>query len=103
MEPDLEILSATIQAHAREQAGKEWAQEHRTILMQILVCADLATEKGSSEGMLNVDGREIPVEAIVKALQDHFLAKRTRALTQKIADQMVRTAARKVVDEEEQA
>jgi hypothetical protein len=105
VEPDLEILSATIQAHAREQAHKEWAGEHRAVLMQILVCAGLAKEKSNDlhtfEATLNIDGREIPIEAIVKALHEHFLARRTSALTQKIADQVVRTAARKVVDEED--
>ena len=104
MQPDLEILSATIDAHAGEQAHKEWAQEHRTVLMQILVCASLAKESDNLytvEGTLNVDGREIPTEAIVKALHEHFLARRTSALTQKTADQVVRTAARKVVDEED--
>ena len=53
------------------------------------------------EGTLNVDGREIPIEAIVKALHEQFLAKRTNALIQKITDQVVRTATRRVIDDED--
>jgi flagellar motor component MotA len=123
MQPDLEILSATICAHAREQAGKEWETEHRPILMQILANVGLAKEVSVSmqtqnyrevldsistqthnyraEGTLTLDDREVPTEVIVKALHEHFLAKRTSVLIQTISDQVVRTATRKAIDDED--
>jgi hypothetical protein len=76
MNTDLDILSATIQAHARELAGQEWEKEHRPLLMQILENSGLATQTqtGSKpEGTLSLSNREVPTEAIVKALQEQFL------------------------------
>lgn len=70
MNGDLDILSATIRAHARELAGQEWATEHRPLLMQILENAGLATktQTGSRpEGTLSLSNREVPTEAIVQS------------------------------------
>jgi hypothetical protein len=106
MNGDLDILSATIRAHARELAGQELETEHRPLLMQILENAGLATKThtGSKrpEGTLNLSDREVPTEAIVKALQEQFLLKRVGALTQKLTEQVVKDAARKIADEEAQ-
>jgi hypothetical protein len=54
-----------------------------------------------AQGTLSLGDREVPTEAIVKALQEHFITKRTSALVKKLADQVVKSAAAKVIDEEE--
>jgi hypothetical protein len=104
METDLEILAATIRAHARELAGQEWEREHRPILMQILENAGLAsaTSTGSrAQGTLSLGDREVPTEAIVKALQERFIAKRTDSLIQKLTDSVVKSAVKRVIEDEE--
>jgi hypothetical protein len=106
MQPDLEILSAMIQAHARELAAKEWEQEHKQLLMQIFENAVLATSKSivpgaRPEGTLSLDGREVPTEVIVKAIRKRFIEVRTKTLIQKLTVRIVADAGRKVLDEED--
>jgi hypothetical protein len=103
METDLEILAGTIAAHARELAGQEWEREHRPILMQIIKNSGLADERPNGlvpVGTLSLGDREVPIEAIIKALHEHFLERRTRELLRKLTDQVVRAAAKKVEEEE---
>jgi hypothetical protein len=104
METDLEILAATIRAHARELAGQEWEREHRPILMQILENTGLAsvTSTGArAQGTLSLGDREVPTEAIVKVIQERFITRRTSALIQKLTDSVVKSAAKKVIEDEE--
>jgi hypothetical protein len=104
MQPDLEILSATIQAHARELATKEWEQEHKGLLMQILENAGLAIcgpRDARPQGTLTLDEREVPTEVVVKAIRDRFIETRTKTLIQKLTAKIVQDAGRKVLDEEE--
>ena len=49
---------------------------------------------------LTVFDREIPIETIVRSLRDRFLLNRSRALPQKLTDQVVTAAFKKVTDEE---
>ena len=50
---------------------------------------------------LAIDGREIPVESITKAIREAFLGSRAKQLTAKLTDSIVQTAFKKVVDEEQ--
>lgn len=104
METDLEILAGTIAAHARELGGQEWEGEHRPVLMQILSNCGLAQEKGLGHwtlvGTVSLGDREIPTEAVVKALQEAFLSKRVKVLQQRLTEQLLKAAAKKVLEEE---
>jgi hypothetical protein len=104
MQPDFEILSATIQAHARGLAAKEWEQEHKGLLMQIFENAGLATSTSRDarpQGTLTLDDREVPTEVGLKAIRERFVEVRTKALIQKLTARIVADAGRKVLDEEE--
>jgi hypothetical protein len=63
----------------------------------------LAKEKGQNhwlaEGTLNVNGREIPTEAIIKALQETFLSKQAKVLQQRLTDQLLKEASRKIEED----
>jgi hypothetical protein len=56
---------------------KEWNNEHKPILMNLWTHLELAfpTQGGAltQVGTLEVDGREIPVESITKALHERFM------------------------------
>jgi hypothetical protein len=92
----LSLLSKTIAAHARESANREWLNEHKPHLLLML---ERAGAGDLDEGMLTLHGKEIPIKAVVNALHDQFLAARTKALMQSIADQVVATAMRTITDE----
>jgi hypothetical protein len=94
----LSLLSKTIAAHAREVAGKEWNDEHRPVLLSILAHAGLGN---LDEGMLTLQDKEVPIKSIVTALHEEFLAARTKALTQALADKVVQTAMRTVGEEQQ--
>ena len=94
----LSLLSKTIAAHAREVAGKEWKDEHRPVLLSILAHAGLGN---LDEGMLTLQDKEVPIKSIVTALHEQFLAARTKALTQALADKVVQTAMRTVGEEQQ--
>lgn len=90
---ELSVLSQTIQAHARKVAHEEWDSEHSGVLKEILANAGI-------EDTLRVDGREIPIEAITKAIREAFLEKRTHDLTQGLSNRIVAEAFKKIIDEE---
>ena len=90
----LAILSQTITDHAHKMAREEWNTEHNPLLNQILRNAGLA------ESTLEVDGRTIPIEAIAKALREHFLKHRVAQLLPQLTRSVVETAFKKVINEE---
>ena len=92
----LAILSQTIADHARKLAYEEWESEHGNVLEEILRNSGL--KNGST---LDVDGRPIPIESIVKALREEFLKARVAQLVPKLTDSVVRSAFKKVIDEEQ--
>ena len=92
----LAILSQTIADHARKVAHEEWKSEHGNFLEQILGNAGL--KNGST---LEVDGRAIPIESIVKALREEFLKTRVAQLVPKLSESVVKNAFKKVIDEEQ--
>ena len=94
----LSLLSKTIATHAREVAGKEWKDEHRPVLLSILAHAGL---RNLDEGLLTLQDKEVPIKSIVTALHEQFLAARTKALTQALADRVVQTAMRTVGEEQQ--
>jgi len=69
----LSILTQTIATHARKLAHEEWDQEYRSVLSQLVENAGLSDT-------LSVDGREIPIESIIKAIREAFLASRAKIL-----------------------
>jgi hypothetical protein len=91
----LSILTETIATHARKLAHEEWDKEYRSVLSQLLKNAGLSDT-------LAVDGREIPVESITKAIREAFLASRAKELTAKLTDQIIQAAFKKVLDAEQQ-
>jgi hypothetical protein len=95
----LELLSRTIATHAREVAGREWTEEHRPVLVAVLTAAGLGDLDGA---MLTLQGKDVPIKAVLAALRDQFLAARTKALTQALADKVVETAMRTVGEEQQQ-
>jgi hypothetical protein len=92
----LAILSQTIADHARKVAYEEWENEHGNFRNEILSNARLA-KTGST---LEVDGREIPIESITKALREEFLKTRVAQLVPKLTDSVVKTAFKKVIEGE---
>jgi hypothetical protein len=92
----LAILSLTIADHARKLAYEEWKSEHGNFLEEILRNSGL--KNGST---LDVDGRPIPIESIVKALREEFLKTRVAQLVPKLTDSVVSSAFKKVIDEEQ--
>jgi hypothetical protein len=92
----LAIVSQTIADHARKLAYEEWESEHGNFLEEILRNSGL--KNGST---LDVDGRPIPIESIVKALREEFLKTRVAQLVSKLTDSVVRSAFKKVIDEEQ--
>lgn len=90
----LSILSETIAAHARKLADQEWNNEYRTILSQIFKNANLSDT-------VSIDGREVPVESIVKAIREAFIRGRAKELTAKLTDQIIQSAFKTVLDEEQ--
>jgi hypothetical protein len=92
----LAILSQTIADHARKLAYEEWKSEHGNFLEEILRNSGL--KNGST---LDVDGRPIPIESVVKALREEFLKARVAQLVPKLTDSVVSSAFKKVIDEEQ--
>ncbi len=92
----LAILSQTIADHARKVAYEEWRSEHGNFLEQILRNSGLGN--GTA---LEVDGRPIPIESIVKALSEEFFKTRVAQLVPKLTDSVVKNAFKKVIDEEQ--
>ena len=82
--------------HARKVAYEEWKSEHGNFLEQILGNAGL--KNGST---LEVDGRPIPIESIVKALREEFLKTRVAQLVPKLTESVVENAFKKVIHEEQ--
>jgi translation elongation factor EF-G len=91
---NLSLLSTTIATHARKIAHEEWEKEHGSFLSQIL-------KNAGATDTLSVDGREIPVESIKKAIRDAFLQSRSKELAAKLTDQVIQSAFKKVLDEEQ--
>jgi hypothetical protein len=92
----LAILSQTIAHHARKVAYEEWQTEHGNFLEEILRNSGL--ENGST---LDIDGRPSPIESIVKALREEFLKTRVAQLVPKLTESVVKSAFKKVIDEEQ--
>jgi hypothetical protein len=84
----LSILSETIATHARKFAYEEWENKHREILLELF-------RNGQATDTLNVDGREIPVEAIAKAIREQYLAWRSEQLAQKLLIELPNGKSRK--------
>jgi hypothetical protein len=106
MNEELGALEATIVSHAAELADKEWRNEQRPVLFGIWENCGLATRIDNRSGdlvdpgTLTIDGREIPIEAITKALHEHFISHRKKALVQGLIRKLVEQAGRKIWDEE---
>ena len=96
-ETQLELLSKTIATHAREVAGREWTEEHRPVLVAILTAAGLGDLDGA---MLTLQGKDVPIKAIVNALHDQFLAARTKALMEALANKVIESAMQTIPDEQ---
>ena len=95
-EDKLNILAETIAAHARKMAHKEWENEYREALANILSNAKVSD-------VLSVDGRPIPVESLIKAIREEFLRNRTQQLMQGLTEKIVQGAFRQIIDEEEKS
>jgi hypothetical protein len=78
-------------------AYEEWTSEHGNILAEILKNAGLS-KPGAT---LEVDGRPIPIESITKAVREEFLKARVAELMPKLTDSVVKSAFKKVIDEEQ--
>ena len=94
-EESLAVLSQTIAAHAKQLADDEWRNEHAQILSEILANSGITDT-------LSIDGREIPIESVTKAIRESFLAHRSKQLIQKLTDKVVTAAFKKVTEEENQ-
>jgi hypothetical protein len=92
-EESLGVLSRTIAAHAKQLADDEWRNEHAQILSDILGNSGITDT-------LSIDGREIPIESVIKAIRESFLAHRSKQLVQKLTDQVVTAAFKKVTEKE---
>jgi hypothetical protein len=105
MGENLGTLENTIAAHAAMLADKEWNNEHKPILMNLWTHFELAfpTQGGdlTQVGTLEVDGREIPVESITKALHERFMERRKKTLAKKLTERLVADAGRNVLDDED--
>jgi hypothetical protein len=73
----------------------EWRNEHAQILSEILANSGITDT-------LSIDGREIPIESVTKAIRESFLAHRSKQLIQKLTDKVVTAAFKKVTEEENQ-
>ena len=94
-EESLVVLSQTIAMHAKQFADNEWRNEYAKSLSEIFSHSGI-------KDTLSIDGREVPVESITKAVRESFLAHRTKKLMQKLTDQVVTAAFKKVIEEENQ-
>jgi len=92
----LQILSDTIATHARKIAHEEWDTEHWPPLDEILKNAGL-----SGKATLTVEGREFPIEVVKHAIRERFLDERAKALMAGLAEQVVATAFKKVMEKEQ--
>ena len=105
MSEHLGTLEKTIEAHAAMLADKEWNNKHKPILMNLWAHLELAfpTQGGdlTQVGTLEVDGREIPVESITKALHERFMERRKKTLVKKLTERLVADAGRSVLDDED--
>jgi hypothetical protein len=93
----LEILSDTIATHARKIAHEEWDKEHWPVLSQILDNAKL-----NGKATLTLEGREFPIEVVKHAIRERFLDERAKALTAGLAEQVIATAFKKIVEKEQE-
>lgn len=93
----LQILSETIITHARKIAYEEWNDEHWPILGQIVSNATL-----NGKATLTLEGREVPFEVIMHAIRDRFLDARAKALTMGLAEQVVSTAFKKIIEKQQE-
>ena len=89
------VLSQTIATHAKQLADTEWRNEYAKILSEII------KNSGFKDTIL-IDGREVPIESVTKAIRDSFLAHRSKQLIQKLSDQVVTAAFKKVMEDENQ-
>jgi|SRR6516164_4917745 hypothetical protein len=105
MSENLVTLEKTIETHAAMLADKEWNNKHKPILMNLWAHLELAfpTQGGdlTQVGTLEVDGREIPVESITKALHERFMERRKKTLVKKLTERLVADAGRSVLDDED--
>jgi hypothetical protein len=92
----LQILSETIAVHARKIAHEEWDDEHGPTFRQILDNAAL-----SGKATLTLEDREVPIELVERAVRERFLEARTKALMTGLAEQVIATAFKKIVDKGE--
>ena len=88
-EDQLSILSQTIQAHARKVAHEEWNQEHLPALKATFDAAGLTDT-------LRLQEREVPIEAVYRAIRDAFLEGRGKALQEGLCRQLVSEAFKKI-------
>ena len=102
---NLGTLEKTIAAHAAMLADKEWNNEHKPILMNLWTHLELAFPIQGGDltqvGTLEVDGREIPVESITKALHERFMERRKKTLAKKLTERLVADTGRSVLDDED--
>lgn len=96
MDDDLTILNQTILAHARELAGKEWLDIHKPSLIEFLTHAGLTEDLETA--MLSVTFGEVPVKAILRAMQQQFMDARTTVLAREIANEVVNQAKKSAFD-----
>ena len=105
MSENLDTLEKTIVAHAAMLADKEWNNEHKPILMSLWTHFELAFATPGGDltqmGTLEVDGCEIPVESITKALHERFMERRKKKLAKKLMERLVADAGRSVLDDED--
>jgi hypothetical protein len=80
---------------AKQLADDEWRNEHAQILSEILANSGITDT-------LSIDGREVPIESVIKAIRESFLAHRSKQLIQKLTDKVVTAAFKKVTEEENQ-
>ena len=92
-EESLAVLSQTIATHAKQLADNEWRNEYAKILSEILSNSDITDT-------LSIDGRELPIESLTKAIREKFLSHPTKELMQKLSNQVVAAAFKKVTEEE---
>ena len=79
----------------QQLADDEWRNEHAQILSEILANSGITDT-------LSIYGREVPIESVIKAIRESFLAHRSKQLIQKLTDKVVTAAFKKVTEEENQ-
>jgi hypothetical protein len=94
-EEKLASLGKTIEDHAHMVARQEWETEHRPILMQVLSNAGLDF-RDDSPPVLELGGRGVPIEAIVKAIREEFLKVRVKDLVARASAAVVEQAFKKL-------